>query len=280
MSPRTSAPGTAGTPGRSRRRPLRSTGTMLPRPLPWESPLTRMWPGTKVLCLTLLTSVLLLRPDWLSVALVAVAMAIGSLVARVPASALPILPSWLWGGIVGGMVGAGLAGGFWIFVRSLLVAALVLWGSMLLVWTTPPERLVPAFRVLMTPLGWLRLPVDEWAATMGLALRGIPTLRDENAAVLDTARLRLGGKPPESLRSLPRLLFDIVTASLSASSRRASDTGRAMTLRGGTPPVPRERVRPGWGDGVALVVVGAAVALVVCVWTRAIPDPLQLLGAV
>jgi len=263
---------------KGRGRPRRPSGGVLPRTLPWESAMTRMWPGTKVICLTALTSALLLRPTWSTLAAVALVLLAGSVAARVPLQALPRLPVWFWSGIAGGMIGASLGGGLWIFIRSLVVAALVVWGSMLLIWSTPPERLTPAFRSLMVPMRWLRLPVDEWAASMGLALRGIPSLRDEAAAVMDTARLRSGGKPPEGFRAGLRLMVDVITASLSASSRRASDTGRAMTLRGGVPPVPRERVRLGWRDGIALVLTGAAVGLVVSVATGALPDPFQVLG--
>lgn len=261
-----------------RGRPRRPSGGVLPRTLPWESAMTRMWPGTKIICLTVLTSALLLRPMWSTLAAVSVLLLAGSVAARVPLQALPRLPLWFWSGIGGAMIGATLGGGLWIFVRSLVVAALVVWGSMLLIWSTAPDRLTPAFRSLMTPMRWLRLPVDEWSASMGLALRGIPSLRDEAAAVTDTARLRSGGKPPDGFKEGLRLMVDIITASLSASSRRASDTGRAMTLRGGVPPVPRERVRLGWRDGIALVLTGAAAALVVAVAMGAIPDPFQVLG--
>lgn len=261
-----------------RGRPRRPSGGVLPRTLPWNSAMTRLWPGTKVVCLTALTSALLLRPTWSTLAAVALILLVGSLAARVPLQALPRLPVWFWSGIAGGMIGASLGGGLWIFVRSLLVAALVVWGSMLLIWSTPPERLTPAFRSLMAPMRWFRLPVDEWAASMGLGLRGIPSLRDEAAAVMDTARLRSGGKPPDGFRAGLRLMVDVITASLSASSRRASDTGRAMTLRGGVPPVPREHVRLGWRDGIALVLTGAAVGLVVAVATGTVPDPFQALG--
>lgn len=263
---------------KGRGRPRRPSGGMLPRTLPWDSAMTRMWPGTKVLCLTALSSALLLRPRWSTLAAVGLVLLVGSLTARVPLRALPRLPVWFWSGIAGGMIGASLGGGLWIFVRSLVVAALVVWGSMLLIWSTPPERLTPAFRSLMAPMRWFSLPVDEWATSMGLALRGIPSLRDEAAAVMDTARLRSGGTPPDGLKAGLRLMVDVITAALSASSRRASDTGRAMTLRGGVPPVPREHVRLGWRDGIALVLTGVAVGLVVAVAMGAVPDPFQALG--
>lgn len=265
-------------PGTRRRRPRRPSGGVLPRTLPWESAMSRMWPGTKVICLMVLTTALLLRPTWSTLATVGVVLLAGSLAARVPPSALPRLPLWFWSGIVGGMVGATLGGGLWIFVRSLVLAALVVWGSMLLIWSTRPEHLTPAFRTLMAPLRLVRLPVDEWAASMGLALRGLPTLRDEAGAVADTARLRSGGRPDIGVRPALRLMVDVVTATLSSASRRAADTGRAMTLRGGVPAPTREQVHVGWRDAVALGATTCATVLVVLVSVGLVPDPLHLLG--
>jgi len=233
--------------------------------------MTRLWPGTKILCLTALTTALLLWPRWAAVAAVGAALLIGSLVARVPLSALPRLPIWFWSGVLGGCLGAWLGQGLWIFVRQLLVGALVVWGSALLVWTTSFDRLTPALRTLMAPLRWVRIPADEWATGMVLALRGLPTLVDQTSAVTDAVKLRSGGRPPTGWREGLHSVIDIITASLSASSRRAADTGRAMTLRGGVPPVPRERVRIGWRDVVAAAVTAVAVAAAI-VFQHGWPD--------
>lgn len=260
--PGAAAPGRPETPrgqGLPRRRPRRSSASGLPRRLPWDSAMTRLWPGTKMLCLTALSTALLLWPRWAAVTTVGAALLIGSLVARVPASALPRLPVWFWSGVAGGCIGAALGGGLWIFVRSLLVAGLIVWGSSLLVWTTPLGRLAPALRTLMAPLRWLRIPADEWATSMVLALRGLPTMVEQTSAVTDAVKLRSGGHPPTTWTEALHTVIDIVTASLSAASRRASDTGRAMTLRGGVPPVPGEPVRLGWRDAAAVAVTAAAV---------------------
>lgn len=233
----------------------------LPRALPWESGMTRMWTGTKILCLTLLSTGLLLWPQWTGLAAVAAAMLVGTVVARVPVSALPRFPAWFWGGVAGGMIGAAIASGFLLFLRATLIGAVVLWGTVLLVWTTPLERMTPALRTLMAPLRLVGVPVDEWATTMGFALRGLPAIQDQTSAVIDTVKLRSGGRVPVGFRAGLRIAVDVVTASLSAASRRAVDTGRAMTLRGGVPEVPVSRERAGWRDLVALVVtVGAVVA--------------------
>ncbi len=257
------APSSMETATTRRRRPRRPPAGGLPRSLPWDSGMTRLWAGTKIVCLTALTTALLLWPRWAAVAAVGAALLVGSLVARVPASALPRLPIWFWSGVLGGCIGAWLGGGLWIFVRQLLVAALVVWGASLLVWTTSFDRLAPALRTLMAPLRLMRVPVDEWSTAMVLALRGLPTMVDQTSAVTDAVKLRSGGHPPTGWREALHTVLDVITASLSGASRRAADTGRAMTLRGGVPPVPRERVRLGACDGVAALVTVVAVAAAV-----------------
>ncbi len=58
-------------------------------------------------------------------------------------------------------------------------------------------------------------------------------LRDQAQAVLDTAKLRLGQDVATlSLGGYARLSVDVITAILSATSRGAAETGRAMSMRG------------------------------------------------
>ena len=258
-----SAPRTVSSRDRFGRRAFRPSSGGLPRPLPWGSGMTRVWAGTKIVCLAAVTTTLLLWPQWSTIAAVVVALLLGSLVARVPPSALPRLPVWFWSGVVGGIIGSWLGGGVWIFVRALVVAGVIVWGSSLLIWTTHLEVLTPALRTLLAPLRLLRVPVDEWSTAMVIALRGLPTLNRQTSAVSDAVRLRSGGRPPDGWKEAVHLVIDIITASLSASSRRAADTGRAMTMRGGVPPVPADRFRWGWRDLAAMVVTGEAVAVAV-----------------
>ena len=138
----------------------------------------------------------------------------------------------------------------------------VVLGSLLLVWTTPIERIAPALRTLLHPLTWFRAPVDEWVMAASFALRGLSTVRDQMQAVFDAVRLRwTDDGPMMTFRGQLKLIVDMTTATLSASSRRADDTGRAMTMRGGIPPVERDRVRLRWPDIIGLVLVLAATVI-------------------
>ena len=78
-------------------------------------------------------------------------------------------------------------------------------------------------------------------------------LRDQAQAVLDTAKLRLGQDMATlSLRGYVRLSVDVITAILSATSRGAAETGRAMSMRGAIESqggaTRGARVRLGWVD--------------------------------
>lgn len=256
--------------GAGRGRPRRGR-LGLPRQLPWTSWTSRLWIGTKLVCLTALTTLLVLRPTWSSVAAFGAVLVAAALAARVPPSALPRFPAWVWAALIGGGVGAWIGQGFFIYLRQVLVAGLVLAGVLVLVWTSDMARLAPALRTLLAPLRLLRLPVDEWVATMALCMRGIPLLWDEMLALGDSARLRIGPDTPrhrdgrelgplQAMRYGARAAIDFCTAALSAASRRAAETGRSMTQRGGVPPVPRERPRLTWRDALAVVASGAAIA--------------------
>ncbi|MDC4233944.1 energy-coupling factor transporter transmembrane protein EcfT [Actinomyces sp. B33] len=267
VAPTSGSAGPAEAAGRAaRRRPRRPTGFAVPRPLPWESFLSRAWAGTLIAWWTALTTLTLIRPSWTTLGAVGSLLLAGTLLARVPPRAAPRPPAWFWAGLVGALIGASLGGGFWIFVRACLVALVILWGSSLILWTVPTTRLAGALHRLLGPLRLVGAPVDEWARIMRHALRALPVLRDQTTAVTDTVKLRLGGRlarlsPGETIR----LGVDIVTAALSAASRGAADTGRAMSMRGGLGPIEREPVGAGWRDLVVSAACAAASAAIL-VW--------------
>lgn len=250
------------------RRPPRGRSVGFPRALPWASPVSRLWPGTKILCLLTLTSLMLWVPRWPTIGLVAACFALTALVARVPRSVVPRVPFLLWWGLFWGGVTASFSGGLEPYVRSVVLGLVLVYGTMLLLWTTRPDHLAPTFAALMWPLRIVRAPVDEWARTMALSLRGLPVLATELRTMSDAGRLRGGwqrrvvgkGSVRQKYGALLRELADTITAALSSAERRATATGRAMTLRGGVPPVPRERVRLGIGDLLAVLVTAGVVA--------------------
>ena len=63
------SPGTGGGPA-PRRKPRRTAGFALPRPLPWPTILGRAWPGTLIACWTVLTTCVILQPRWSTLVIV------------------------------------------------------------------------------------------------------------------------------------------------------------------------------------------------------------------
>lgn len=243
--------------GPPRPKPRRSAGFPLPRPLPWPTPLSRAWPGTLIACWTVLTTCVILSPRWSTLAIVGGLLLVASLVVRLPLSVAPRLPMWFVSGFIGGCLGAWLGDGLELFLRVSTLALVVLWGSGLIAWVTPTASLAAALRFFLRPLRLLGAPVDQWSLVMASALRGLPVLRDQAQAVLDTAKLRLGQDMAAlSLRGSARLSVDVITAILSATSRSAAETGRAMSMRGSIEAqdgaTRGARVRLGWVDAAVI----------------------------
>lgn len=253
-----------------RPKPRRSPGFTVPRPLPWSTPLSRAWPGTLIACWTVLTTCVILSPRWSTLAIVGGLLLIASVVVRLPLSVAPRPPLWFVSGFIGGCIGAWLGDGLELFLRVSTLALVVLWGSGLIAWVTPTASLAAALRFFLRPLRLLGAPVDQWSLVMASALRGLPMLRDQAQAVLDTAKLRLGQDMATlSLRGYARLSVDVITAILSATSRGAAETGRAMSMRGAISVdggrLDGGRVRLGWVDVclIAATLLGVA-GIVAC----------------
>ena len=184
---------------------------------------------------------------------------------------------WMISGFIGGCIGAWLGDGLEVFLRICVLAIVVLWGSALIAWVTPTAALAGALRVYVRPLRFFGAPVGQWSLVMASALRGLPMLRDQAQAVLDTAKLRLGRDIATlSPGGYVRLSVDVITAVLSATSRGAAETGRAMSMRGaleatgrGCESSPRSRTRLGLVDAcvIAATLLGVA-GVVACALMR------------
>ena len=152
---------------------------------------------------------------------------------------------------IGGCIGAWLGDGLEVFLRICVLAIVVLWGSALIAWVTPTAALAGALRVYVRPLRFFGAPVGQWSLVMASALRGLPMLRDQAQAVLDTAKLRLGRDIATlSPGGYVRLSVDVITAVLSATSRGRPKPGEPCPCA--APSKPRAgavRARPGVAPG-------------------------------
>jgi energy-coupling factor transport system permease protein len=146
---------------------------------------------------------------------------------------------------------------------SLRLVLLVLIGS-LLTLTTSPIALTDGLVWLTRPLHALRVPTEELALMVTIALRFIPTLLVELESIMRAQSARGAdfshGGPVRRARALVPVLVPLFIISF----RRADELALAMEARCYVPGVHRTRLHPlsaGRNDVVLLVVAAAAVAL-------------------
>jgi energy-coupling factor transport system permease protein len=154
------------------------------------------------------------------------------------------------------------------FLRITAVAIVLLGLGAMVSWTTNVAEVAPAVATLGRPLRKLRIPIDDWAVALALALRAFPMLIDEFRVLYAARRLR----PKEVLitRHARRHrwaleVIDLLAATITVALRRADEMGDAITARGGAGQISAAPSRPKRADWVALAIVvlvcGTALAL-------------------
>lgn len=248
------------------------------REIKGDSPVHRLWAGTKLLAVMGLSICLSYFPTWPCIGAMTALLLGATLLARIPAGALPRPPRWFWylilvtGGLASlaggspyvhiGRIHLGL-GGLDAYCRFMAVGILLLLAAALVGWTTPLGEIAPAVAKLMRPLRLIRVPVDEAATAVALCVRSLPLLVGEMRTLLAARRLRPAPERPGrgDIEKLLDEVVDIMVAAMAVSVRRAGELAEAITARGGTATVPVGRHRPGRIDAVALTLVVAVCVL-------------------
>jgi energy-coupling factor transport system permease protein len=272
---------TAPTDERADRRPSRPV--VLLRPVPGPSAVHDLWAGTKLLVVGGISVLLTFYPGWIAIGLVAALVLTAARIAHIPRGALPSVPRWLWilmvfGGITAAFAGgspvielAGVPigfGGLLNFLRITTLSIVLLGLGAMVSWTTNIAEIAPAVATLGRPLRLLRIPIDEWAVALALALRAFPMLIEEFRVLYAARRLR-----PKQIALTRRArrkrhaleLIDLIAAAITVTLRRADEMGDAITARGGTGQISAAPVRPKLADWLALsitvAICAAAIAL-------------------
>lgn len=252
-------------------RPARIT---LLREIKGSSPVHRMWAGTKLLAVAVISVTLSYFPSWGALGVVLALLAATALVARIPRGAWPRPPAWFWvvflfsavvtagsGGsphllVAGTELGLG---GIDAFLRFVGVGVLLLLAAALVGWTTALGDVAPAIASILRPLRWLRVPVEEWSVAIALCVRSLPLLVVELRTLVAARRLRPAPARPTrtTWRSALDEPIDLLVAAMSVSMRRAGELAEAISARGGTGLVATKRAGPRWADLLALVLVAA-----------------------
>jgi energy-coupling factor transport system permease protein len=274
---------TAPTAGRRQRRQV-----VLLRPVPGHSVIHELWAGTKLLVVAGIGVLLTFYPGWVPIGLVAALVLVAARIARVPRGTLPSIPRWLWillllgcvtatfaGGnpvIELGSVNVGL-GGLFNFLRITALSIVLLGLGAMVSWTTNVAEIAPAVATLGRPLRMLRVPVDDWAVALALALRAFPMLIDEFRVLYAARRLRPKEVPPTRRARRRRWaleVIDLLAAAITVALRRADEMGDAITARGGAGQISAVPSRPKGLDCVAMAIVivvcGVGLWLELTVW--------------
>ena len=164
-----------------------------------------------------------------------------------------------------GSVELGL-GGLLNFLRITALSIVLLGLGAMVSWTTNVAEIAPAVATLGRPLRPLRIPVDDWAVALALALRAFPMLIDEFRVLYAARRLRPKVVPTTRRARRRRWaleVVDLLAAGITVALRRADEMGDAITARGGAGQISAAPSRPKLADWVALsiVVLVCAVAL-------------------
>lgn len=163
---------------------------------------------------------------------------------------------------------------FWIFhfsakglefaaFLSLRLMVLVLVGSVLTL-TTPPLALTDGLAWLGRPLRRLRVPTDELALMVTIALRFIPTLIMELEQIMRAQRARGADFASGGPIHRAKALVPVLTPLFVLSFRRADELALAMEARCYRPGIVRTRLHP-MKARVADAVLLAATAAVIAV---------------
>lgn len=239
--------------------------TILLRRVPVDSPVHRLWAGTKMIAAFLLSLLLMFWPSWTVLGAMIVLLILIGAIARLPLGTLPRLPLWFWALIAAGaLINLPMGGSAVLRYAQVVVFGFVLVAaSFLIAWTTPMGEIAPALAKLGAPLRRLRVPVDEWAVVVALTLRGLPLLLEEIRVLRAARKLR----PKERLldRATDSPVIDILTAAMAVASRRATELGEAITARGGTGELTANPAAPTRRDALALALVVLAGAGAVAV---------------
>jgi energy-coupling factor transport system permease protein len=267
------------------RRPNRPM--VLLRPVPGKSAVHDLWAGTKLLVVCGISVLLTFYPGWIAIGLVAALVLTAARIAHIPRGALPSVPRWLWilmaiGGVTAAFAGgspvielAGVPlgfGGLLNFLRITTLSIVLLGLGVMVSWTTNIAEIAPAVATLGRPLRLLRIPIDEWAVALALALRAFPMLIDEFRVLYAARRLRpkqvaLTRRARRKRRALE--LIDLIAAAITVTLRRADEMGDAITARGGTGQISAAPARPKLADWLAL-----SITVAICVAAISLEVPL------
>ena len=215
---------------------------------PGDTPIHKLDPRTKLLCVILYIVALFNAKGPLTYGIMIAVLAVCILVSRVEWRALtrglkpvyfivaftaimnmfftsgtPVADVWLlrhitWEGIISA-------------VQMVLRIVMLIMGTFLMTYTTSPIALTDGLEHLLSPLKKLRFPVHELAMMMSIALRFIPTLIEETDKIMSAQKARGADFESGNIFQRAKALVPILVPLFISAFRRADELATAMECR-------------------------------------------------
>lgn len=113
----------------------------------------------------------------------------------------------------------------------------------LLTATTSSIQLAFAIEDILYPLKTIRIPVNEWAMTISIAIRFVPSLLDESQRILKAQASRGVDFSNGNFKDKIKSLISLVVPMFSIAFKKADDLANAMEARSYNPRYVRTRYR-------------------------------------
>jgi energy-coupling factor transport system permease protein len=113
----------------------------------------------------------------------------------------------------------------------------------LIISTTNPVQLSFAIEDILHPLQYIRFPVNEWAMTISIALRVVPSLLEESQKVMRAQASRGVDFNNGNFKDKIKSLVSLVVPMFSIAFHKADDLANAMEARAYNPRYTRTRYR-------------------------------------
>ena len=214
---------------------------------PGDTPVHRLDPRTKLVCVILYFIALFTANGPYSMGLVFLTLVFAVAVSRIRPAALfkgmkPLLFIVIFTAILNLFFTDGeVLFRWWIFrvtdqgiyrtVLMVLRIFLLVSSTFLLTYTTSPLQLTDGMERLLAPLKKIRFPVHELAMMMSIALRFIPTLIEETDKIMSAQKARGADFETGSLAKRAKALLPILVPLFVSAFRRADELATAMECR-------------------------------------------------
>ena len=215
---------------------------------PGNSPIHRLDPRTKLICVVLYIVALFLAAWFVTYAVMLAVLAGSIYLSKVPVKSVfrglkPVLFIVVFTAVLklcytpGDTVLAqvwvftitleGVWRAFFMVVRIMMLIS----GTFLLTYTTSPILLTDGLESLLGPLKMVRVPVHELAMMMSIALRFIPTLIEETDKIMSAQRARGADFESGNLIQRAKALLPLLVPLFISAFRRADELATAMECR-------------------------------------------------